>query len=433
MNVYDSSRIADILYESGYKLSESIDKADILIFNTCSIREKADEKLFSDLGRANLLKLEAHSKGNDCIIIVCGCVAQLKSIELINRAPYVDAVIGPQEIHKIKSVINDISTNKDKSSVILTNLSSREKFHHLTKQFFSRNCSDFLTIQEGCNNFCTYCVVPYTRGREFSRSVNDIIEEAKGLISAGVKEITLLGQNVNSYNGEGPDGREWTLAKLLFKLAELEGLARIRYVTSNPKDINADIARSHKEIDILMPFLHLPVQSGSDKILKKMNRKYSIDDYLRCIDMLRNNRPDIAFSSDFIVGFPGETDEDFENTLKLAGKVRFAQAYSFKYSPRPNTAAAKMEGQISDKIKSERLKILQNLLNDHQNQFNENSIGKYLSVLITKKGRYKNQFVGRSEYSQAVSICDNDIKIGDVVQVKITELKTHSLMGVIQQ
>lgn len=430
MNVYDSSRLADALYESGYKLSESIDGADILIYNTCSIREKADEKLFSDLGRANLLKLEANARGDDCMIIVCGCVAQSKTADFASRAPYVDAIIGPQEIHNIKSVIDNILTKKDNPPVVLTQLNPRDKFDNLAKQFFKRNCSEFLTIQEGCNNFCTYCVVPYTRGREFSRDVDDIITEAKGLISVGVKEITLLGQNVNSYHGDGANGEKYSLAKLLFKLAELDGLARIRYMTSNPKDINIEMAKAHRDIDILAPFLHLPVQSGSDEVLKKMKRRYSVDDYLKCIDMLREHKTDIAFSSDFIVGFPGETDEDFEDTLKLAEKMKFAQAYSFKYSPRPHTVAAEMEDQIPDKKKSERLKILQDLLNSHQTQFNENCVGRNLSVLVTKSGRHKNQVVGRSEYSQAVSICDSSIKTGDIVSVKITEVKSHSLVGV---
>jgi tRNA-2-methylthio-N6-dimethylallyladenosine synthase len=315
----------------------------------------------------------------------------------------------------------------------MTALETKNKFFHLGMQFFNRTCSEFLTIQEGCDNFCTYCIVPYTRGREFSRDASEIIEEAKKLLNLGVKEITLLGQNVNSYKGVGIDGKTWNLSRLLFELAELEGLRRIRYTTSNPKDISEDIGKAHREIDILVPFLHLPMQSGSNRILQKMNRKYSVEEYIRCIDMMRNYRQDIAFSSDFIVGFPTETDEDFQETMKLAEEIKFAQAYSFKYSPREKTAAAKIDGQIPEKIKSERLQILQNSLNDHQNQFNKNSIGKSLSVLFVKEGRYKNQLVGRSEYSQAVSVYANCISIGDIAQVKITETQSHSLVGLVEQ
>ena len=435
MNLYDSTRMTDALTTAGYTESKKKDDANILIFNTCSIREKADEKLFSDLGRAKSLKFKAKDKGEDFVIIVCGCVAQAKTTEITNRAPYVDAVIGPQEIHKIVSAIKTALNKNDEGEYIFMNaMEAKEKFENLqSNQITKRSCSEFLTIQEGCDNFCTYCVVPYTRGREFSRDVADIIEEAKRLISLGVKEITLLGQNVNSYRGEGPDGKIWSLSKLLYAMAEVEGLARLRYVTSNPKDVTKDIAEAHRDIKILAPFLHLPVQSGSDKILKKMNRKYSVNEYLDCIEMLREYRHDMAFSSDFIVGFPGETDKDFEDTLKLAEKVKYAQAYSFKYSPRNKTAAAKMDNQILEKIKEERLKILQNLLNDQQNKFNENTIGKTVSVLFTKKGKFKNQLVGRSEYSQAVSICDKAIHIGDMANVKITELKSHSLLGSIEE
>ena len=435
MNLYDSIRMTDVLTTAGYTESKKKDDANILIFNTCSIREKADEKLFSDLGRVKSLKFKAKDKGEDFVIIVCGCVAQAKTTEITNRAPYVDAVIGPQEIHKIVSAIKTaLSKNDEDESIFMNAMEAKEKFESLqSDQITKRSCSEFLTIQEGCDNFCTYCVVPYTRGREFSRDVVDIIEEAKRLISLGVKEITLLGQNVNSYRGEGPDGKIWSISKLLYAMAEVEGLARLRYVTSNPKDVEKDIAEAHRDIRILAPFLHLPVQSGSDKILKKKNRKYSVNEYLDRIEMLRKYRSDMAFSSDFIVGFPGETDKDFEDTLKLAEKVKYTQAYSFKYSPRNKTAAAKMDNQVPEKIKEERLKILQNLLNDQQNKFNENTIGKTVSVLFTKNGKFKNQLVGRSEYSQAVSICDKAIHIGDMANVKITELKSHSLLGSIKK
>lgn len=437
MNIYDSARMIDILSAAGHKECKHLDEANIFIFNTCSIREKADEKLFSDLGRAKSIKFKIQDAGESCIIVVCGCVAQAKKEAIFNRAPYVDAVVGTQEIHNIANVINEViekKKNNEYSNVLMGVLNTKSKFEALkTTNITERSYSEYLTIQEGCDNFCTYCVVPYTRGREFSRDAKDIIDEAKKMVSIGVKEITLLGQNVNSYHGEGTDGRIWKLSRLLYAMAEIDGLARLRYVTSNPKDVSTDIAEAHRDIDILMPFLHLPVQSGSDKILKKMNRKYTTDEYLRCIDMLRAYKPDMAFSSDFIVGFPGESDQDFEDTLKLAEKVRFAQAYSFKYSPRSDTAAAKMENQIPEKIKSERLKILQDMLNNHQNEFNENTVGKTVDVLFTKRGKFKNQLVGRTEYSQAISVCDKSINIGDIAFVKVTEIKSHSLVGSVKK
>lgn len=435
MNLYDSKRMSDILTEAGHKECKNINDANIIIFNTCSVREKADQKLFSDLGRAKSIKFRIGNR--NCIIIVCGCVAQSKGADVFSRTPYVDAVVGPQEIHNIGLIINKIVKTKgeDSCSVLMTDLSTKDKFDYFKDNRVSaHDCSEFLTIQEGCNNFCTYCVVPFTRGREFSRDVVDIIDEAKRLVDLGVKEITLLGQNVNSYQGEGPDGKIWRLSRLLYAMAEINGLARLRYITSNPKDVAQDIAEAHRDIDILIPFLHLPIQSGSDSILKKMNRKYSVDDYLRCIDMLREYREDMAFSSDFIVGFPGETDRDFEETLKVAEKVRYAQAYSFKYSPREHTAAAKItDNLVPEKVKTERLKVLQDMLNEHQNEFNRNTIGKTVSVLFTKDGKFKNQLVGRSEYSQAVSVCDKAIQIGDICSVKITELKSHSLLGLIEK
>lgn len=430
MNSYDSQRMADALISSGYEQSFDADQYDIIIFNTCSIREKAEEKLFSDLGRANLLQSEKVSRNvSRAIMIVAGCVAQSNSEKILKRAPYVDAIIGPQDIHKISSVVSAVISNREK--IIETKSNAAEKFSCLVSEFYNRTCSEYLTIQEGCDNFCTYCVVPYTRGREVSRDAKDIINEAKKLISLGVKEITLLGQNVNSYRGIGIDGKEWTLTRLLFEFAELDGLKRLRYVTSNPKDVRKDIAEAHQQIEILAPFLHLPVQSGSDAILKKMNRKYTADEYLKCIELLREYKPDIAFSSDFIVGFPGETDKDFEDTIKLVEKVKFAQAYSFKYSPREKTSAAKMQDQIPEEIKSERLSILQEILNKQQLKFNESSVGKCMNVLFTKDGRHKNQLIGRTEYSQAVSICDNSLKIGDFMKIKISGINSHSLIGTV--
>ncbi|MDR2681753.1 MAG: tRNA (N6-isopentenyl adenosine(37)-C2)-methylthiotransferase MiaB [Holosporaceae bacterium] len=428
MNSYDSLRIADALQEAGHKSASSMNDANILVFNTCSIREKADEKLFSDLGRARLKKLQAQVTGDDFIIVVTGCVAQSKSEDIAKRAPYVDIIVGPQEIHKIAE---DIKNFEKKNKIIRTESNAQNKFLHLTHQFFNREVSEFLTIQEGCDNFCTYCVVPYTRGREFSRDASDIIAEAKKMLSMNVKEIILLGQNVNSYRGIGPDGETWNLSRLIFALADLDGLKRIRYTTSNPKDVDESIALAHREVAILMPFVHLPVQSGSNAVLQRMNRKYSAEEYLKCIDLLRDSRSDMAFSSDFIVGFPGETDDDFQKTLDLVEKIKFAQAYSFKYSPRPGTAAEKMPNQVPEERKSERLQILQKILNDQQSSFNEGYVGGHLNVLVTKGGRHKNQQVGRSEYSQSVAICDSYLEIGDVARVKITESMSHSLVGVV--
>ena len=430
MNSYDSQRMPDILVSAKHDPVSSLQEANLIVLNTCCVREKVDEKIFSDLGRLKLIKEKAL---DDFFIVVVGCMAQSQPQDIIRRAPYVDVILGPQNIHQITIIIDDKIKNKVLDTVISTSLSSNDKFLRLSDAFFVRGVSEFLTIQEGCNNFCSYCVVPFTRGREFSRSVSDIVDEAKKLISLGVKEITLLGQNVNSYNGEWINGKNYNFSQLLFELANIDGLKRLRYMTSNPKDINESIAKAHKEIEVLMPSLHLPVQSGSDPILERMNRKYTRDEYFRCVEMLRECRPDLAFSSDFIVGFPGETDSDFQQTLKLAESIGYAQAYSFKYSPRPGTAAAQMSGQVSEEIKSERLQILQKLLNDQQSKFNRNFIGSTVNVLFTKEGRHKKQLVGRSEYLQSISVCTQTAAIGDIAKVQITETASHSLIGVIDQ
>ncbi len=427
MNLYDSQRIEDLLLSKQHSKMEDIEKANLIIFNTCSIREKADDKLFSDLGRANLLKQT--SKEINFIIIVAGCVAQSRFQDILKRCPYVDAVVGPQDIQNIPDRIDDLIQHRDMDTLVLTKLDPKDKFEKFNNIFSFRSISEFLTIQEGCDNFCTYCVVPYTRGREFSRSVQEIVSEAKNLISRGCKEITLLGQNVNSYNGLGDDGKNWRLSQLLWELSKLSGLKRLRYTTSNPKDVDEDIAKAHRDIPILMPFLHLPVQSGSNSVLKKMNRKYTREKYLDVVNMLRDYRPDMAFSSDFIVGFPGESDSDFEDTINLVKRVKYSQSYSFKYSPRQHTPAAKMDNQISEKIKAERLKVLQNLLNSQQSEFNKNSIGKIEQVLFVKKGRNSNQINGRNEYFQAVTVNTDKAEIGDISNIKITNVSTHGLIG----
>ena len=430
MNVYDSQRMEDILMSLGHKKEDKAEDANLLIFNTCSIREKADDKLFSDLGRAKILKDK--SQEDDFIIVVAGCVAQSRPKDLLARYPYIDMILGPQDIQNISDRVDDLIKNKDLDTLVLTDLRASDKFQKFNKAnpLSERTVSEFLTIQEGCDNFCTYCVVPYTRGREFSRSVKEIMTEARSLVANGVKEITLLGQNVNSYNGVDESGENRRLSQLLWELSLIDGLKRLRYTTSNPKDVDEDIAKAHRDIKILMPSLHLPVQSGSDDVLKKMNRKYSREKYFEVIDMLRGYRPDMAFSSDFIVGFPGETDKDFENTLDLVKRVNYAQAYSFKYSPRPHTPAAKMENQVPEDVKDKRLQILQELLNQQQGDFNSSFVGKKVEVLITKEGRHPGQLVGRSQYSHAVTI-DNacDLYVGDIVEVYVKSAVSHSLIG----
>ena len=427
MNNYDSQRMSDALVAKNHLPVITAEDADIIILNTCSIREKADEKLFSDLGRIRLLKEERPR-----ITVVTGCVAQLRSNDIVKRMPWVDIILGPQDIQLLIEKLENVSATCDTQFSIKQN--AKDKFEKLSDKFSERAVSEFLTIQEGCDNFCTYCVVPYTRGREFSRSVDEIIREAKKLIEFGVVEITLLGQNVNSYHGEGSDGAQQNFSQLLWRFAELDGLKRLRSTTSHPKDIDEDVARAHRDIPILMPFLHLPVQSGSDKILNKMNRKYTAAQYLEKIAMLRQYRPDIALSSDFIVGFPGESEEDFQQTLALVRRVNFAQAYSFKYSPRPKTAAARMPNQITESEKERHLAILQKLLSEQQQKFNGGFLGQELDVLLTKQGRHENQLVGRSPYAQAVTISldrEDQVNIGDVVRAKICEIASHSLMGVL--
>ncbi|MCR4624108.1 MAG: tRNA (N6-isopentenyl adenosine(37)-C2)-methylthiotransferase MiaB [Alphaproteobacteria bacterium] len=430
MNVYDSQRMEDLLVSLGHKKEDQAENANLLIFNTCSIREKADDKLFSDLGRAKILKDK--STEDDFIIVVAGCVAQTRPKDLLARHPYVDMILGPQDIQNISDRIHDLVENKDLDALVLTNLKASDKFEKFNKtgSFAEKSVSEYLTIQEGCDNFCTYCVVPHTRGREFSRSVKEIMTEAKSLVANGVKEITLLGQNVNSYDGLDESGENCRLSRLLWELSSIEGLKRLRYTTSNPKDVDEEIAKAHRDIDTLMPFLHLPVQSGSNEILRKMNRKYGRERYFEVIDMLRSYRSDMAFSSDFIVGFPGETDKDFEDTLDLVKKVQFSQAYSFKYSPRPNTPAAKMKNQISEEVKTERLQRLQHLLNQQQSDFNALFVGRNVEVLLTKEGRHSGQLAGRSEYFQAVTVNNaKALNIGDIVKVRVTDAVSHSLIG----
>ncbi len=428
MNVYDSSRMLDFFIEKGGCLVSSYSEANVVILNTCEIREKAEEKLFSDLGRIKEFKDKAIAHGLDYIIVVAGCVAQLRKGQIAKRSKCVDVILGPQMVqHVYDSVYRVHSTKIDKRTpIVLTDFNSIEKFEKFP-QITSNTQSAFVTIQEGCDNFCSYCVVPHTRGRECSRPFKDIINEIDTLTSREVKEITLLGQNVNSYHDIDSNVNFSTLIKKIYDKCNLKML---RFATSNPHDMRDEIVDLFRDVPILMPFLHLPVQSGSNKILELMNRKYSIEKYKEIIEKIKNIQPDMAFSSDFIVGFPGETDDDFQKTLDIVNYVSYAQAYSFKYSPRPNTKAAYMDNQIDEKIKEERLAILQDLINRKQNEFNQNSVGNVVDVLLLKNGRHKGQLVGRTPHYQAIAIdCCDASSIGDIVKAKIESVASHSLIG----
>lgn len=427
MNVYDSQRIAGILQTLGFEETSSQTQADIVIFNTCHIREKAAEKVFSDLGRALLIKNERLEQGKDTIIGVCGCVVQAEDEQIAKRAPFVDFATGPLTYHRIPEILAKIARKKG-TSVIDTEFPAESKFDFLPRNDSQGACS-YLAIQEGCNNFCTYCVVPYTRGVEYSRPVAEVIDEAKRLIVTGTLELNLLGQNVNSYHGEDEHGKERNLSYLLQRLAELDGLKRLRYTTSYPADMTDDLIACHKKIPQLMPYLHLPIQSGSDTILKAMNRRHSKDDYLRIIDKLKQANPQIGMSSDFIVGFPGETEKDFQDTLDVVKYVGYIQAFSFKYSKRPGTPAAVMPHQIEEKVKKERLQILQDLLFSYQDKFNQSCIGKIMPVLFESKGRHSGQLIGRTPYMQNLHASLSKDNLNKIIEIKITEATTNSLSG----
>lgn len=398
MNVYDSQRIAAILKSLGYAEASSLKNADLVILNTCHIREKAAEKVFSDLGRIELVRQERAAEGLDTVIGVVGCVVQAEDDQIAKRAPYVDFAAGPLTYHRLPEILAKVGRRRG-HTVIDTEFPVESKFDFLPDNQSAGGCS-YLAIQEGCNNFCTYCVVPYTRGVETSRPVEDIIREAKRLVEGGTVEINLLGQNVNSYHGEDSAGKERNLAHLLRRLNEIEGLQRIRYTTSYPADVDDDLIACHRDLPKLMPYLHLPIQSGSDSILKAMNRRHTSGQYLEIIERLREANPALGFSSDFIVGFPGETDADFQATLDVVNRVKFIQAFSFKYSRRAGTPAALMPNQVEEKIKKERLDILQDLLFSYQLKFNKESVGKVMPVLFDMKGRHKGQLIGRTPYMQ---------------------------------
>ena len=427
MNVYDSARMADLLAPLGYRPIETAEDADMVILNTCHIREKAAEKIYSELGRLKKLK-EARVRGGGAMTIaVAGCVAQAEGAEILARQSAVDLVVGPQSYHRLPEMIAKLA--REGGHALETDFPAETKFDLLPEQESGAGPAAFLTVQEGCDKFCTFCVVPYTRGSEYSRPVASILAEAKSLAAKGAREITLLGQNVNAYYGTGPDGESWTLARLIAALSEIGNLKRLRYTTSHPRDMSDDLIAAHRDVEKLMPYLHLPIQSGSDRVLQAMNRQHGTDDYLRTIERVRAARPDIALSSDFIVGFPGETEEDFEATLALVRRVGYAQSFSFKYSARPGTPAAAAGKQIPDEVKDARLQALQSLLTSQQGAFNAACTGRTLSVLFEKTGRKHGQALGRTPYLQPVHVDGAADLIGQIAEVRIEAVLPNSLKG----
>ena len=428
MNVYDSQRMQDVLAPLGYTPTDSAENADLVILNTCHIREKAVEKVYSELGRYRDLKAERTALGHDMKIAVAGCVGQAEGEEITRRMKSVDLVFGPQTYHRLPELLKRNETSG--KAVIETEFSVDEKFRGLAQEQVrhptSRSVTAFLTIQEGCDKFCTFCVVPYTRGAEFSRPSAQIVEEAKKLAVQGVKELTLLGQNVNAYRG---DGGQSSLAKLIIELSHITGIDRIRYMTSHPRDMSDDLIEAHGCNPKLMPYLHLPIQSGSDRVLKAMNRGHTTREYLTLVARLRAACPSIALTSDFIVGFPGETDAEFNATLDIIREVNYASAFSFKYSPRPGTPAAENTRQIPEDVKSERLVRLQNLLTTQQAAFNQTWVGHTLPVLIEKPGRQEGQMIGRSPYLQSVHLDIEKLALGSIVSAKILAVGPNSLSG----
>jgi tRNA-2-methylthio-N6-dimethylallyladenosine synthase len=418
MNVYDSERMAEAMGAEGYVLTDVADDADMVLLNTCHIREKASEKLYSDLGRLRPLK----TANPDLKIGVAGCVAQAEGAEIIRRMPLVDLVVGPQSYHRLPEMV------AGRGAMVQTDFPPEDKFDHLPAPRAMRGPSAFLTVQEGCDKFCAFCVVPYTRGVEVSRPVDRLLAEARDLVSRGVRDITLLGQNVNAYHGAGTGG-DWSLARLIRALADIAGVARIRYTTSHPNDMGDDLIAAHGEVPQLMPYLHLPVQSGSDRILRAMNRKHTRDDYLRLVDRIRVARPDILLTSDFIVGYPGETDDDFDATMDLIRAVGFGMAYSFKYSARPGTPAAEKAAVAVD-VADARLQALQTLLTSQQRAVQDAMVGRHVSVLYEKPGRLPGQMVGKSDHLHAVHVTDPTGKVGDLIRVLVTGASTNSLAAI---
>ena len=431
MNVYDSARMADVLAPLGYAPSERPEDADLILLNTCHIREKAAEKVYSELGRMRDIKHARAEQGDGTMIAVAGCVAQAEGEEIVERAPQVDLVVGPQTYHRLPELIARAERASGGRGIVDTDFPVEDKFDHLPEERRPQGISAYLSVQEGCDKFCTFCVVPYTRGAEVSRPVTEVLAEARRLVAGGSREITLLGQNVSAYHGEAPDGREWGLGRLIRALAEIDGLDRIRYTTSHPRDMDDELLTAHRDVPQLMPFLHLPVQSGSDRILKAMNRGHTSDHYRRIVERLRELRPDIAMASDFIVGHPGETAADHAETIRLAGDVGFSHHYAFKYSARPGTPAAMQpaEEAVPDAVKTQRLHGLQQLLNAQTRAANARTVGRRLPVLVEGPAKKPGQLIGRSPYMQPVHIAAPRRLVGRLVDVDIVEAHPHSLRG----
>lgn len=430
MNAYDAQRMADLLAPEGFDETARCEDAEVVILNTCHIRERAAEKIFSELGKLRKVKTARSARGLATKIIVAGCVAQAEGSEILRRQKAVDLVVGPQNYHHLPDLLRGGAETPGR---VDTEFPIEDKFDHLAKPLpektRQRGPAAFLTVQEGCDKFCTFCVVPYTRGAEISRPIAAILAEAEDLARAGVKELVLLGQNVNAYHGEGPDGRAWSLARLCARLADVPGIARLRYTTSHPNDMDEELVAAHRDLPQLMPYLHLPVQAGSDAILAAMHRKHRRSDYLDLVAKIRQARPNIALSSDFIVGFPGESEADFEATLDLIRAVEFAASFSFKYSPRPGTPAADAPDQVDEAVKRERLARLQDLVEAQRQAFNRTMIGKTVEVLFEKKGRHAGQIAGKSPYLQAVQITAPEHLIGEILPVEITGVGANSLFG----
>ncbi len=425
MNVYDSHKMTDVMAGIGYELTDEYTHADMTIINTCHIREKATDKLYAELGRIN--KSNRKNDNHDMLIAVTGCVAQAEGDEIMKRMPYVDMVVGPQSYHELpKLVANAVHKRGDKLEL---DFAPDEKFDALPEESAPQGTTAFLTVQEGCDKFCTFCVVPYTRGAEYSRDFKGVIEEAKRIADQGAVDINLLGQNVNAYHGLKSDGTSGTLADLAYEIAKIDGIERIRYTTSHPRDMQDDLIAAHGEIPELMPFLHLPVQHGSNKVLKEMNRQHTREFYFDIIDRLRASRKNMVLSSDFIVGFPGETDADFAELIDLVEHVNYAQCFSFKYSPRPGTPGALREDTVPEEVKTERLQILQKLLFKQQEDFNQSCIGKTMKVLLDRKGKREGQLLGRTEYMQPVHLETSLDNFGNMVNVKINTATQTSLGG----
>ena len=433
MNFYDSEKMSDLLKPHGYQLDNNEDNADLIVLNTCHIREKAVEKTYSELGRIrDKIKLRKEKTGKKSIVAVAGCVAQAQGKEIMKRSPWVDIVVGPQSYQNLPELISKVDPLK-KNKFIDIEFPTIPKFDHLNCHISDRSPSAFLTIQEGCDKFCTFCVVPYTRGAEYSRPLTSIIDEAKKLIDSGVKEITLLGQNVNAWNAVDKDKNIWGLGRLIEELAKIKELQFIRYTTSHPLDMDVELIEAHRDIDKLMPYLHLPVQSGSDKVLKMMNRKHTSAEYIKVIEKIRDYNPEIAISGDFIIGFPGETDKDHQATLNLIKEINYSQAYSFKYSSRPGTPAVVFFNHVEESIKSSRLQEVQDLLRLQQMEFNKKSINSTQNVLVLKNGKKNGQYLGRSPFNQSIYFYSDDNNlIGSTIDINVTEAFQNSLTGIIK-